>query len=59
MKFRLTELMRDDEDRKYWAGLTGMTGAACLAVAFIEFNVFALLFGIFFSMLGLRFNRTR
>ncbi|MDD2966602.1 MAG: hypothetical protein PHN64_03780 [Desulfovibrionaceae bacterium] len=51
------DLMQDDNDRKYWSGIFGMAGAACLAVAFIELSALALGTGIIFCLYGLRFNR--
>lgn len=57
MKFRFPLLMRDARDRQYWANIFGMAGAASLAVAFIEFNVVAFVFGIIFCIYGLRFHR--
>jgi len=53
----IEDLMRDDDDCKYWSGIFGMAGAACLAVAFIEPSALALGTDVVFCLYGLRFNR--
>ena len=53
------DLVRDDDDRKYWAGIFGMAGAASLAVASIEGNAIAFYSGVIFCLYGLKFNRKR
>lgn len=50
-------LIRDKNDARYWAGIFGMTGAACLAVAFIEGSSLALYAGILCCLYGLKLNR--
>ena len=50
-------LLRDKDDARYWAGIFGMTGAACLAVAFIEGSSLAFYAGIACSIYGLKLNR--
>ncbi len=50
-------LLRDEADAKYWSGIFSMTGAACLAIAFIEANVIALYIGGTCCLYGLKFNR--
>lgn len=50
-------LLKDKEDARYWAGVFGMAGAACLAVAFVEGSSSALYAGIFCCLYGLKLNR--
>ena len=53
----IQDLLRDKEDAKYWSGIFGMTGSACLAVAFIEGSSMALYAGIACCLYGLKINR--
>lgn len=53
----IQDLLRDKEDAKYWSGIFGMTGSACLAVAFIEGSSVALYAGIACCLYGLKINR--
>ena len=53
----IRDLHRDEDDAKYWAGVFGMTGSACLAVAFIEGDSFAMYIGAACCIYGLKFNR--
>jgi hypothetical protein len=57
LKRCISGLMRDEDDRRYWSGVFGMTGAACLAVAFIEQNAYVLIVGMVCCIYGLRFHR--
>ncbi len=50
-------LLRDRDDARYWAGIFGMTGSACLAVAFIEGSSFALYAGVLCCLYGIRLHR--
>jgi hypothetical protein len=54
----IRDMARDKSDRKYWAGVFAMTGAASLAVAFVQGNTVALYAGVIFCLLGLKFNRS-
>ena len=54
---RLKTFCIDKTDEVYWAGIFGMAGAASLAVAFFDFNLAALVFGIIFCMIGRNLNR--
>ena len=56
MKF-LASLLVDARDFAYWSSIFAMAGAASLAVAFFEFSIAALVFGIIFCIIGLQFNR--
>ena len=53
----LKDLLKDKEDAKYWSGIFGMTGSACLAVAFIEGSSLAFYAGIACCVYGLKLNR--
>jgi hypothetical protein len=55
----IQDLVRDANDKKYWAGVFAMTGSASLAVAFIDGNAVALYSGLCFCLYGLRLNRKR
>lgn len=54
---RVQDLLRDEADARYWANVSAMAGAACLAVAFIETSSSALYAGIICCLLGLKFHR--
>ena len=51
------DLVRDKSDARYWAGILGTTGAACLAVAFVEGSSIAFYAGIACCLQGLKFHR--
>jgi hypothetical protein len=55
----LSGLIRDHDGLAYWRDILSMTAAASFAVAFFQFNPWALVSGIATAIGGIKLNRLR
>ena len=44
---------------EYWSGIFGMSGAACIAITFIDGNLLPLFWGVALSCVGYRLWRSK